>query len=390
MTEPRQVVVFSEQSSFGWGGPVDYIKTLLDFLLEHNVTVDLVVDGGTTDEFVNKVSSSGVRLVDKANHPLLSLRACAFRLPKPLNYLIEALVTELWLRRNYPQDVTIIASLCSPGRYLLPFGRLGRGVLVFHSDPTGVKHRRARHLFRVLIGRKARIVAVSGFVARQIKEVWGPLKDRRKLSVLLNPYTKDEITSEYNPSLRHYVLMVGSASEEKNPWFWLDVAKNTLAQRVDESLRFRWVGGGHLLESMRRWVEGQGLAHKIELSGYDPYPLPHYGEAKVYLHLSSRDSSPLSAIDAVHAKLPMMVANVGGLPELCEHRRNGLVLSTDDPESVSRALIELVENDELLRTFSEGSSRIYEERLRLQTWKEKMSALIFPEDKEFSPAGSSS
>ena len=378
MTEPRRVVVFSEQSSFGWGGPVDYIKTLLNFLLEHNVTIDLVIDGGTTAKFVNEVSSSGVRLVDKANHRFLSYRERASRLPRPLNYLIEALITEFWLRRNYPKNVIVIASLCSPGRYLLPFGRLSRAVLVFHSDPRGPKHKRARHLFRFLIGREARIVAVSGFVAKQIEEVWGPLKGRKKLSAVLNPYTKDEITFEYNPCLRHYVLMVGSASEEKNPWFWLEVAKKTLALPVDESLKFRWVGGGPLLESMRSWVEGQGLARKIELPGFDPDPLRHYWEAKVYLHLSVRDSSPLSAIDAVQAKLPMMVANVGGLPELCEHERNGLVVSTDDPMVVSEALIELLTDDMRLLRFSKGSKQVYEETMRLDVWKGRMTAVVFP------------
>ncbi len=352
-----QIIVFSEQASFGWGGPVDYVKVLLHFLVRNGMKIDLVIDGGTTKEFIQEISSKHVRIVGPQSDSLLKLRTALSRFPKPLSYVLEAMLTELWLRKNYDRNIAVVTSLCSPGRYLLPYGRLGRGTFIFHSDPTGRKHRLAARLFRFLLGSKSQIIAVSHFVSQKIESTWGPLSYKQKVITVLNPAVKEVTGSDYVPSERQYVLMVGSTSDIKNPSLWPSVAKETLNLSSDDRLRFRWVGGGDVFDKMRGWVRAEGLTDKIELPGYDPNPAHHYSEAKVYVHLSKREMLPIAVVDAIRAKIPLVVANVGGLPELCEHQKNGLVVNTDDHKSISRQLDALLENEALLSSFSTGSRR---------------------------------
>jgi glycosyltransferase involved in cell wall biosynthesis len=44
------------------------------------------------------------------------------------------------------------------------------------------------------------------------------------------------------------------------------------------------------------------------------------------------------------AGLPVVATAVGGIPELIEHQRNGLLVPPDDPQGVASALLDLMES----------------------------------------------
>jgi GT2 family glycosyltransferase/glycosyltransferase involved in cell wall biosynthesis len=66
------------------------------------------------------------------------------------------------------------------------------------------------------------------------------------------------------------------------------------------------------------------------------------------------ENSPVIIREALLAGLPVIGSRVGGIPELIEHERNGLLFAPGDAEGLRRALLRLLEEPELLPRLREG------------------------------------
>ncbi|MPY93232.1 MAG: glycosyltransferase [Acidimicrobiia bacterium] len=55
------------------------------------------------------------------------------------------------------------------------------------------------------------------------------------------------------------------------------------------------------------------------------------------------ENMPLSVLETMAAAVPVVVTDLGGLPELVEHGRDGLVVPPDDPAALGEALRRLAE-----------------------------------------------
>ncbi len=71
-----------------------------------------------------------------------------------------------------------------------------------------------------------------------------------------------------------------------------------------------------------------------------------YGRSDIFLLPSLFDNSPYSLLEAMAAALPVVSTDTGGINELVEHTRTGMLFGPSDPDGLLRCLGELVENRE--------------------------------------------
>jgi glycosyltransferase involved in cell wall biosynthesis len=73
----------------------------------------------------------------------------------------------------------------------------------------------------------------------------------------------------------------------------------------------------------------------------------------------AREGLAKAAIEAMSKGVATIVTNVGGLPELVQHRKSGLVIPPSDPNSIASSIIELVDNPSLrMQLAKEAPTRI--------------------------------
>jgi starch synthase len=84
--------------------------------------------------------------------------------------------------------------------------------------------------------------------------------------------------------------------------------------------------------------------------------------ADIHLHPSMWDNAPYSCIEAMAAGRPIVSSGVGGLPELVDHRRTGLVARAGDEGSFVDAIGELVEDPALRERLGQAARRAVEDR----------------------------
>ena len=59
------------------------------------------------------------------------------------------------------------------------------------------------------------------------------------------------------------------------------------------------------------------------------------------------DGIPSSIVEAMSVGLPVVTTAVGSLPEIVEHSVNGIIVSERDPDGLSGALLQLIDDSSL-------------------------------------------
>ena len=87
--------------------------------------------------------------------------------------------------------------------------------------------------------------------------------------------------------------------------------------------------------------------------------------SKVLVLPSRIESIPNVIKEAFYFKIPVVASNVGGIPEIVENEKTGLLVPTEDPEKLANAINRLLENPEYAKNLAEAG---HEFLLKNFTW----------------------
>jgi len=179
----------------------------------------------------------------------------------------------------------------------------------------------------------------------------------------LSLFRDPSIPDKRPPTSPVTVGTVSSLSHEKGLSTLIEAASRI--PDVKRRVRFIIVGEGDCrmeLEELVREKELEDCFHflgfrndiRALLKDFDMFVLPSLSEG-----LSS------AIMEAMASSLPVIGSKVGGIPELVQHGDNGLLVPPADPESLARAIEQLVDNPEALRQMGTRSRKRVEENFTL-------------------------
>ncbi len=65
-----------------------------------------------------------------------------------------------------------------------------------------------------------------------------------------------------------------------------------------------------------------------------------------FINTTSIDNTPISVIEAMSLGLPVVSTNVGGMPELIDHGKDGILVTEENPEKMASAILDLLNDPE--------------------------------------------
>ena len=97
----------------------------------------------------------------------------------------------------------------------------------------------------------------------------------------------------------------------------------------------------------------------ITVTGYIPHnDLPsYYSVIDVFIHPSLRDGMPNAVLEAMACEEAVVATGVGGVSDVIKDGENGSIVPVNDADSLSKAIIELLENASLRKKFGESARR---------------------------------
>jgi glycosyltransferase involved in cell wall biosynthesis len=188
---------------------------------------------------------------------------------------------------------------------------------------------------RPAVERAERIFAISGFVANQLQGCFAGT-DVRVLGGAVDTTVFRPVAADGRADRLAYV---GRLVTEKGLWTLLEAL-----DRLDPRLALDVVGEGPLSEPLREAALRRPNG-RLNLLGYlPPEGVQEVLGRSVALVVPSLWQEPLGLVvlEAIACGVPVIATEVGGIPEIVEHGRTGLLVEPNDPEALARTIALLV------------------------------------------------
>jgi glycosyltransferase involved in cell wall biosynthesis len=184
-------------------------------------------------------------------------------------------------------------------------------------------------------------------------------------------YTKEELFGKDD-------IVIGTVKtlEEKYGIEYLIKAFKILSDKYQElPLKLLIVGGGSLDKKLKELTKRLNIESKAIFTGNVSFKdVPKYHNMlSVSVSVSESESFGVAIIEASSCAKPVVVANVGGLPEVVEDGVSGFVVEPRNPEQTANAIEKLIFDEELrVKIGNNGRNRV----AKLYNWNDNVNQML--------------
>ncbi|MDR3639980.1 MAG: glycosyltransferase family 4 protein [Humidesulfovibrio sp.] len=167
-----------------------------------------------------------------------------------------------------------------------------------------------------------------------------------RVTVVPNCVDSERFCSAARPDGPPRVVSVARLVRDKSPLAMVEAFAIAL-QSVPEAC-LTLVGDGPLRSKVEARLAELGISQAVSIVTGCGEVRPHLAQADVFALASRREGSPNAVLEAMAAGLPVAASRTGGIPDLVEHGRTGLLTRPEDSEDMGAALTRLL-TDKALR-----------------------------------------
>ena len=154
---------------------------------------------------------------------------------------------------------------------------------------------------------------------------------------------------------------IGRLSPEKGYHFLLRAFGSLAAG--DPTIRLVILGEGGERGNLENLIRELRLEGRVLLPGYQRNGFKYMPLFRVFALSSTTEGLPITALEAMHAGVPIVATSVGGLTELLTHRETGLLVDKGDVAALSEAIGEVLNSPDLHRKLSSQAKDFAGEKL---------------------------
>ena len=287
-------------------------------------------------------------------HMVVGLAVFLFRFPIIMYHLIRILRTYKVdvVNIHYPADSFVYFGLC---RLILPFALITsvHGAELF---PGGRAIGRYSRAMRLLLKSSDRIVTPSEGYKKDVARAFPKLEG--KITCIYNGVNLCElqvVTNELCKSVKlPYLLCIAMHNEKKG----LDVLLYAFAelQKTHPFLDLVLVGDGPLTHQLKVLAARLAIIDKVKFLGRQGRSrvAELLRDCEVFVLPSRSEPFGIVLIEAMAFRKPIVSTRVGGIPEIIEDRKNGILVEPDAPNALAEAICMVLGDKDLRSTIAEN------------------------------------
>jgi len=120
------------------------------------------------------------------------------------------------------------------------------------------------------------------------------------------------------------------------------------------------IGDGEEMGNLKKQAEDLGVTQSFQLLGSSMNPYPEVKNADFFILPSESEGWPLIIADALILQKPIISTNVGGIPEMIEHRKTGYLINYETDE-MYESMKKFLTEPELIAEIKENLTNIEEQ-----------------------------
>ena len=168
-------------------------------------------------------------------------------------------------------------------------------------------------------------------------------------------------SSETSRGKYFHIGTVGRMVPIKGFELFLEVA--AALRRETRFVRFSILGEGPLRDELARRAAALNISDCVEFVAPRRDPLTYYRSLDLYLNTSLHEGLPLSVVEAMACRKPVVSSAVGGIPEIVVHGEHGFLVEGREPGRFAEWCVKLMRDDLLRRTMGERAEAVATSRL---------------------------
>lgn len=179
--------------------------------------------------------------------------------------------------------------------------------------------------------------------------------------------------NEYNEESAR-IMSCGYLAHIKGFDMLLDVAQKVFCEKPE----WTWdiYGEGELRNSLKQEIYARGLEHHVHMMGYDTKVQERYKEYSFFVLTSRAEGIGMVLIEAQKAGLPVVSFDIPcGPSDVIADGINGYLIPPFDVDKMAERIIELIEDSERRKNFSDASEKYHAEfgkQVILEKWKDML------------------
>jgi glycosyltransferase involved in cell wall biosynthesis len=228
----------------------------------------------------------------------------------------------------------------------------------------------AKWLVRLILERSALILALSS----QWNEEFRRIAPRSRVYTLPNAVPVREASFGLPPEAPVRVLFAGRIGARKGT-FELLRAFARLAPKFP-GVTLVCAGDGEV-EKLRAEASALGIGDRVECPGWlsAEQMTGEMARATVFTLPSHNEGVPMAVLEAMSHGLPVLTTPVGGIPEVIENDRNGLMVTPGDVDQIEAGLTRLLQSSADRARLGAAARATIVERYSLSSTIERLAAL---------------
>ncbi|WP_395063654.1 glycosyltransferase family 4 protein [Flavobacterium sp.] len=228
-------------------------------------------------------------------------------------------------------------------------------IAILHGGNLPVRLKKSPFLCDLIFKNAYLLVAPSGYLLNAFKDKYPTNLLYIPNTIQLDNYTYREPIFDV-PKL----LWVRSFSKIYNPKMAIDVVYNLKKTHPNAQLCMVGPDNENLIDECIEYAKNLNVQVKFTGKLLKSEWIELSKEYNVFINTTHFDNTPISVIEAMALGLPVVSTNVGGIPFLLSNNETALLVDDNDATSMTRAIIEIFENDNLAKKISHNSRFLVE------------------------------
>jgi glycosyltransferase involved in cell wall biosynthesis len=205
-------------------------------------------------------------------------------------------------------------------------------------------------LKNIWLGVGDRVICVSAAVGESMRGLWAPAAKIRIIrnGPLDSPRRPNEAAGPFEVVINKPAIVTVAALQAHKGIGDL-IEAFALARKSIPDLSMYILGDGPEKRSLQMRADRLDCSYRIHFEGFVRDPRPYLAQADIFVLSSHREAFGMALAEAREAGCAAIGTDTGGIPEVLENGRAGIIVPVGSPVEMGRVLVQLLADPALLR-----------------------------------------
>ncbi|MEK7559837.1 MAG: glycosyltransferase [Patescibacteria group bacterium] len=135
----------------------------------------------------------------------------------------------------------------------------------------------------------------------------------------------------------------------------LDYLLDAINALKHPGLKLAIIGDGEEKARIEKRVLDENLQDRVKILGFVPQASKYIKAFDIFVLPSLKEGLPYTILEAMNAGVPIVASSVGGIPDLIEHEKSGILTIPANSESIKDALEKITASKQIRNKFARAS-----------------------------------